>query len=88
MPRKEKKTAAQLQEIVMQEVRKHHEWSYLRPASITPRVQGASHHASWDASFVCDGDQLRPAETDYIITRLQDQYELVGELSGGRDRVT
>jgi hypothetical protein len=77
MSPKERRNAVELQEIVMHEVRKYRECSYVRSAAVTPRIQAASHHASWGANFVCDGAQLKPAEADFVVTRLQNQYDLV-----------
>jgi hypothetical protein len=73
---KQNKTASELQAMIMQELRKRQNWSYIHSVAIAPRVQNASHHANWDAQFVMEDNRLVPGEVFHLITHLQNEYHL------------
>lgn len=61
---KEKKTASELEAIIMREVRKHPDWSHVLSVSIEPSHQAAP-HPNWRASFVADGGRSASAAIQF-----------------------
>ena len=76
MVTKEKKTEAELKALIMDEVRKHAEWSNIRDVAITRPVQQAPHHPNWGGAFISSGRGFTPAEANVMLTQLQNQYHL------------
>jgi hypothetical protein len=73
---KEKKSASELEAKIMQEVRKHPDWSHVQGVAITRSIQEAPHRASWDAAFVTDGPAIAPAEAFQFARELAAKYDL------------
>jgi hypothetical protein len=73
---KEKKSASELQAMIMQEVRKHPDWSYIEDVAITQSVQTAPHHANWSVGFVCDGPRTAPGEAFQFARELVSKFDL------------
>ena len=73
---KEKKTANELQAMIMQEVRKHLDWSHVLDVAITQSVHTAPHHANWSVGFVCDGPSIVPGEAFQFARELSVKFDL------------
>jgi hypothetical protein len=73
---KGKKSASELEAMIMQEVRKHPDWSHVQGVAITRSVQEAPHHASWGAAFIIDGPRIAPAEAFQLARELATKFDL------------
>jgi hypothetical protein len=73
---KELKTNTELELIVMNEVWANADWRHVKAAVVTPLQRTAPSLPNWDAAFVVDGAALRPAKIQYLVTKLQNQYDL------------
>jgi hypothetical protein len=73
---KEKKSAGELQTMIMQEVRKHPDWSHVLDVAITQSVQTAPHHANWSVGFTCDGPRMAPGEAFQFARELSNKFDL------------
>jgi hypothetical protein len=73
---KQNKTASELQGLIMQEIRKHQNWSHVHGVAIVSKIRSVSHHANWDVQFVMEDNRLIPGEVFHLITHLQNQYDL------------
>ncbi len=71
---KEKRTANELREIIMEEVRKNPDWR-VEDVAITQAVQAAPHHASWRAAFVA-GRNIAPPEAEQFTRELAGKFDL------------
>jgi hypothetical protein len=76
MIEKSKKTEAELQSLIMQEVRKRPEFRCIQDVAITRPVQLAPHLPNWGYAWVVEGAGLRPREADAIPEKLQREYDL------------
>jgi hypothetical protein len=74
--RKELKTNTELESFIMDRVRKNADWRHVKAAIVTPLQRTAPHLPNWDAAFVVDGADLRPAEIHYLVSAFQNQYDL------------
>jgi hypothetical protein len=72
---KRNKTASELQGMIMQEIRRHQDWSHVRSVAIRSK-DNASHHPNWDVQFVIVDNQLVPGEVFHLVTHLQNEYDL------------
>jgi hypothetical protein len=52
---KPRKSADELEAMIMQEVAKHPDWGSIEGVAITRPVQSALHQPNWRAAFVMDG---------------------------------
>ena len=73
---KQNKTASELQGLIMQEIRKHQNWSHVHSVTIVSKIKSASHHSNWDVQFVIEDNRLVPGEVFHLVTHLQNQYDL------------
>ncbi len=73
---KEKKSASELQAMIMQEVRKHPDWSHVEDVAITQSVQTVPHHANWNAAFVTDGPRIAPGAAFQFARELASKFDL------------
>jgi hypothetical protein len=72
-----KKSADELAKMIMQEARKHPDWSDIQSAAIIRKTQATQHDASWDAAFVMDGPRVVPAAAQQFARELAGKYDLV-----------
>jgi hypothetical protein len=77
--RKQVKSGAELELMLMDRVRKNADWWHVKSAIVTPLQRSAPHLPNWEASFVVDGPALRPSDILYLITALQNHYDLTGD---------
>lgn len=73
---KENKSACELQALIMQEVRKHPEWSHVVDVAITQSVQTGPHHANWSVGFTCEGPRMAPGEAFQLARELASKFDL------------
>lgn len=73
---KQKKTASELQGMIMQEIRRHANWSHVHSVEIRSKAQNASYHSNWDVQFVMEDNQLVPGEAFHLVTHFQDEYDI------------
>jgi hypothetical protein len=71
MVAKEKKTEAELVALIMQEVRKHPDWSDVEGVAITRPTQ-----TNWDAAFTMSGQRIAPEGAWAIARDLHAKYDL------------
>jgi hypothetical protein len=74
--RKQLKSASELESMLMDRVRKNADWWHVKSAIVTPVRRSAPHLPNWDASFVVDGPALRESEVLFLVTALQNHYDL------------
>jgi hypothetical protein len=77
--RKQIKTNAELESMIMNRVRKNADWWHVKGIIVTPLQRSAPHLPNWDAAFVVDGPDLRQSEIHYLVAALQNQYDLTGD---------
>jgi hypothetical protein len=77
--RKPLKTNSELEAMIMSRVRKNADWWHVKSAIVTPLQRNDPYLPNWDATFVVDGAALRPFEIHYLVTALQNQYDLTGD---------
>jgi hypothetical protein len=73
-----KKSAAELEAMIMEQARKHPDWSYVQGAVILPNIGAAPHQPNWKAGFTCSGPRIAPAEADHLATALSQQFDWDG----------
>lgn len=73
------KSADELAEMIMQEVRKHSDWSHVMDAVILPNIGAAPHQANWKAGFTIDGPRTVPTEAEQIARVLSSQFDWNGQ---------
>jgi hypothetical protein len=73
---KEKKSAHELQAMIIQYVRKHPEWSYILAVSITQIARTSSDQANWSVGFTRNGSRLVPAEAFQFADKLGSTFDL------------
>ncbi len=73
---KETKSASELQAMIMQEVRKHPDWSHIEDVAITQKDRTVSHHANWSVGFVCDGPRTAPEAAFQFARELSAKFDL------------
>lgn len=73
---KEKKTATELQAMIMQEVRKHPDWSHVLDVAITQNVQTAPDHSNWSVAFTRDDLRAVPGEAFQFANELASKFDL------------
>jgi hypothetical protein len=73
---KEKKTALELEAMILQEVRKHQDWSRVEGIVITPIVRTSPDHPNWSAAFVMDGPATAPGAAFQFARELSNRFDL------------
>jgi hypothetical protein len=68
------KSASELEAMIMDEVRKHPNWSHVLSVSVDPSFQEAP-HPNWMASFVVDGERSAGAAIQFA-EQLGAKYDL------------
>jgi hypothetical protein len=71
---KEKKSAGELEATIMQEVRRHPDWSHVMSVSVDPSYQQAP-HPTWIAGFITDGARSAGAAIQFA-QGLAEKYDL------------
>ena len=71
MPAKEKKSAAELSTLIMEEIRKHPEWNDVAGAGITRPT-----NMNWDVAFTMSGPAIAPEGAWEVARQLQAKYDL------------
>jgi hypothetical protein len=77
MATKQKKTEAELVDLIMTEIRKRPECNHIMSVAITRPPQQASHHPNWDAAFTINGNEIPPERAFMIVRELRAQFDLV-----------
>jgi hypothetical protein len=70
------RTALELQDAIMHEVRRHPEWNDILSVSVSRRSRAASHDPNWDAAFTMDGPRVAPEGAFRLVTNLQNEFDL------------
>jgi hypothetical protein len=73
---KGKKTAKELEAMIMQEVRKHPDWSDIQDVAAIPTVKTAEHHPNWQAAFTMAGHRVPPQKAFQFATELSNKFDL------------
>jgi hypothetical protein len=73
---KEKKSATELEAMIMQEIPKHADWSFIQNAVVTPHNRTHPHHANWSVAFVRGGQRAVPQEAEQFATELAAKFDL------------
>jgi hypothetical protein len=73
------KTKAELESIILDQIRRNPDWRAIGSVVVTPTARYAPHNPNWGAAFVVDGAALRPADAEHMITALQNEYDLIDE---------
>lgn len=78
MASKEKKTASELEELMMTEIRKRPELSGVQNVGVTPPAIPIPHGPTWECFYVSDGAPSTRVEiADEIMRKLQNQLDLI-----------
>ena len=78
MANKEKKTAPELEELMMVEIKKRPELDNILSAGITPSGMPKPGGPTWDCNYIADGAApARVSIADEIKRKLQDQFDLI-----------
>jgi hypothetical protein len=72
---KEKKSAAELVDIIMREMRQHPEWSILNTLISQPKA--GPHRPNWEASFLMKGPRIAPEAAWSFVGELRSQFDLL-----------
>ena len=73
---KERKSRQELENIVMQEVRKIPDTDDIMGVTVTPRMQTALHHPNWDPAFTMDGNRIPPEPVLRMARELATKFDL------------
>ena len=76
MAAKEKKSRAELEALVLEEVRQHPECDHIIGIAIAQPPQTAPHHPNWDVAFTISGNQIPPPIAFEIAAKLKSQFDL------------
>jgi hypothetical protein len=69
--------ASKLEELLMQEIRRHRECDHVAGVGFLRPVQESPDQPNWSPSFVCDRPQSTPSLAFEIARRLQNEYDLI-----------
>jgi hypothetical protein len=75
--RKQLKSGAELESMLMDRVRKNADWWHVKSAIVMPLQRSTPYLPNWDAAFVVDGAALRPADIHYFVSAFRNQYDLI-----------
>jgi len=75
MAGKEPKTAHQLNELVMKELRKYPDLDYIVNVGIAECMRRASHYPNWEPNFGMDKEHTAPEKAFSIVKELQNKYD-------------
>ena len=70
-----KKSTSELEAMIMDEVRKHPDWSHVLSVSVEPSGQQPP-HPTWVANFVADGERSTPGAAIQFAQGLAAKYDL------------
>ena len=73
---REKKTAKELEAMIMTEVRKHADWSDVKDVAAIPTDKSSEHHPNRQAAFTMNGSPIRPQEAAQFATELSHKFDL------------
>jgi hypothetical protein len=74
---KPKKTAQELQAMIMEQIRKQPELRSIMDVGVTPAVQSAAHHPSWQFGWwLRDGPAAASLKADEIARKFQYEFDL------------
>lgn len=76
MPQKQSRTASELAEILMAEIRKYPECGHIVSVAVTPPMMQGVHGANWNATWQVKGNEPVGPHAGQITRRLQSQYDL------------
>jgi len=77
MATKEKKTAAELEELIIAEFKKRPELNNILSVVVSPELPTAGDGPTWECHRVSDEVTMRGTIADEIIQRFQNQFDLV-----------
>jgi hypothetical protein len=72
---KVKKSAHELETMILEEVRKHPDWSHILSVSVNNSFKPAP-HPNWEATFVTDGPRNTPSAAIQFAEGLGSKYDL------------
>jgi hypothetical protein len=75
MNAKEKKSAKELQAMIMQEAQKHPDWD-IASVAISRHAQSFPHLPNWDAQFTMKGRNMAPPAARQFTTELSNRFDL------------
>lgn len=73
---KVKRSASELEAMIMDEVAKHPDWGSIQGVAITRPVQSAPRHPNWRAAFVMDGPRIVSHEAEQFARELSGKFDL------------
>jgi hypothetical protein len=76
MTDKPKKPERELQSLIMMEIMKYAELRNIMNVVVTPAVQLASHHLSWQFAWLRDGPSAVSLKADEIARKFQAEFDL------------
>jgi hypothetical protein len=76
MSLKQKKSAGELEELILEAVRQHQECNHIVGVAIIRPFQMASHHPNWDAAFTIACNEITPQVAFEIATKLKSKFDL------------
>jgi len=71
------KTAAELADMIMRELRNHPECRNIEKVVITPTKREAAHHRNWNAAWVMGDEKTAAPVAWQIATKLQNEFDLI-----------
>ena len=74
---KEKRTAAHLEAMILDEIRKHPDLRIIQAVAVTPHRRKLPHGPTWEAAYVTEGSSSKAGMADEILRKLQDQFDLL-----------
>jgi hypothetical protein len=76
MAAKPTKTAAELADMIMREIRNHPECRNIEKVVITPKKREVAHHRNWNAAWVMGDETTAVPAAWQIATKLQNEFDL------------
>jgi len=71
------RTAAELADMIMREIRNYPECRNIEKVVITPTKREAAHHRNWNAAWVMGDEKTAAPVAWQIATKLQNEFDLI-----------
>jgi hypothetical protein len=76
MSEKPKKTVGQLKELIMGEIRKHHECENITDVEVYATERSAPYQANWNCGWIRHGDKIRHSMAEDIASKYKSVFDL------------
>jgi hypothetical protein len=73
---KPRRTAPELQQAIMQELRRRPEWNAILNVTISRRSKPLPDEPNWDAAFTMYGPRVAPEGAVRLVANLQNEFDL------------